>query len=461
MMTIVIVGAGDVGSYVASILSKQGHNIILIDRDKPSLETANWQMDIATRHGSGTDWKLLDDMLELSPQLFISLTRDDETNLVACSIAKHLGYPKTIARVKGERFLNRTRLDFSRIFDVDYFIGPELLVAEDIVKVMMSSGSLALESFLHGAIKLRTLLVPDNWQYGTTRIKDLRLPDGVMIGLIHRKQSLNEYDKDHIHSTKYDVIFPHGDSFILPKDEVTFIGEKEAILDIHEFFGLTQKKIESVLIVGGSLTAWNLATLLNSRGIDVRIIEKNYDKCVQLAEQLPNSIIMHHDAADLPFLLAEKVENTDMVVTSTQSDEVNILTAMLAKQAGCPLAVVRLSNISYLPIVEKFGLKHVVSPRISTANHILSHILSRKTRSLVSLYENQAEVLEIKVSLESKIVGIPLSDLGPLLPKDFLIAIIQNRGRIMIARGNRIISPGDTVIVITNPKHVEDLEKIF
>lgn len=145
----------------------------------------------------------------------------------------------------------------------------------------------------------------------------------------------------------------------------------------------------------------------------------------------------------------------------TRKDETNLLTGLLAQQAGCQDVVVMLSNTSYVPLLSQLGLNFSVSPRISAAHHILSQVLSGKVTSLISLYENQAEILEIEVSLNSRIVGIPLSELGQLLPKDFLIAVIQNRGRIMIAHGNRIISPGDTVIVITSPQHVQELEKVF
>jgi trk system potassium uptake protein TrkA len=117
--------------------------------------------------------------------------------------------------------------------------------------------------------------------------------------------------------------------------------------------------------------------------------------------------------------------------------------------------------MSYAPLAARLGINHTISPRILAANHILSQIFSGKITSLVSLYDNQAEIMEVNVSLDSKLVGIPLSELGPLLPKDFLIAMIQNRGRIMVAHGDRIISPGDTVIVITSPHHVTDLEKMF
>lgn len=455
-MNIVIVGGGEVGRYIASILSKQQHNIILIDNNKKHLDEAVWQIDVATRLGSGTDWELLNDLMELSPQLFIALTGSDETNLAACSIAKHLGYPRTIARVKGNRYLNRARLDFARIFNVDYFISPELLVANDILKTMVCPASLAVESFAHGAVQMRTLIVPQKWGQQGTPLMELNLPEGLMIGLIYRK---THFQNDELQRPK--VIFPHGNDEILPGDEITVIGEREAVIDFHRYLGITQEDTESVVIIGGSLTGLNLARLLTQQGIDVRIVEKDYEKCQELAEKLPKCSILNHDAADVDFLLAEKIGAADVLVSCTESDEVNLVTAMLGKETGCQQAIVMLSNISYISLAEKNGFNHVVSPRISAANHILSQLSTGKISSLVSLYDNQAEIVEINVSLDSMVVGISLTDLGHLLPQDFLIAMIQNRGRLMVAHGSRIISPGDTVIVITNPKHMQELEKIF
>lgn len=446
MMTIVIVGAGDVGRYIASILSKEQHNIILIDKDPKILEGASVNMDIAVRQGSGTDWQLLDDLMELSPNLLIALTKEDEVNLVCCSIAKHLGYPRTVARVRDSRYLNRTRLDFARIFDVDYFIGPELLVAHDILKYMLSPGSLAVENFSNGSVQMRTFTVPDKWRKFDQPLMELNLPSGVIIGLIYRNKK---------------IIFPHGSDYIHPGDEITVIGETEMISDIHQFFGIPPKTVNSAVIVGGSLTAVNLAKLLENREISIRLIEKDYNTCVKLSEQLPKCTIINHDAADFNFLQAEKIGKADVFAACTESDEVNLMVGMVAKQAGCKDVIVILSNTSYTPFVASLGLNYAVSPRISAANHILSQVLSGKVTSLVSLYDNQAEIMEINVSPDSKLVGIPLSELGSFLPKDFLIAMIQNRGRVMVADGNKIISPGDSVIVITNPRHLNELEKIF
>ena len=230
---------------------------------------------------------------------------------------------------------------------------------------------------------------------------------------------------------------------------------------IHQFFGIEQKEIKSVVIVGGSLIALNLARTLVEREIDVRLIDKNFEKCAFLSETLPLCTIMHHDGTDLSFLLSEKVGRADAFISCTDSDEVNLLAATLGKQVGCQNVIAVLESRGYQAVVERLGIDHVVSPYTTAANYILSLALSVSVSSLISLYDNQAEIVEVSVSNQSRVVGIPLSELGPLLPKDFLIAMIQNRGRIMIAHGNRIISPGDTVVVVCPPEHFQELENIF
>lgn len=457
-MNIVIIGAGELGRYIATLLSKEEHNIILIDKDPAKIESVAQTIDVAVRCGHGTDWQLLDELFELSPDLLIAVTNDDETNLVACSIAKNLGYPHTIARVHNNIYLNRTRLDFGRIFDVDYFIGPELLVANEILKYLMSPGSVMVENFAHGAVQLRTLRVPEKWRKSDLPLSKLQLPPGIMIGLIERE---TKEKQGGIPTGKREVLFPHGNDVLYPNDEVTFIGETNAISEIHQYFGVSYKPIKSVVVLGGTPTAVNLAKLLETRNVTVTIIEKDYDVCCYLSDSLPHCIIVNQDGTDIEFLRSEKVGKNDIFVACTNSDETNVMSAILSKEVGCETAVVSLNNTSYAPFAAQLGINHTVSPRICAANHILSQILSGTVRSLVSLYENKAEIIEINVSMESSIVGIPLSELGPLLPSDFLIAMIQNRGRIMIANGNRIISAGDTVIIITDPKHVNELEQIF
>jgi len=191
-MHIVILGAGTTGSYVASVLSKEEHDVVLIDRDAKLLEKASRESDIATIHASVPGWKLLEDLIENHPAIFFAATGDDETNLVACSMAKNLGVPKTIARVKSRDYLNHTSLDFNRLFFVDYFIGDEILSAQDLFHVLVHAGDIAVEHFAHGAIQMRTVCIPDRWDQGGTFIRDLRLPEDLIAGLIRRKMADGE-----------------------------------------------------------------------------------------------------------------------------------------------------------------------------------------------------------------------------------------------------------------------------
>jgi trk system potassium uptake protein TrkA len=446
MDTVVIIGAGSIGSFVATLLSKQEYNVILVDKDRKKLEQAVWNLDVATRVGVGTDWQLLEDLLEYSPTLLIALTSDDETNIIACSIAKQLGFKRTIARVKEAKYLNRTRLDFSHLFDIDHFIGPEFLVASEIYKYILSPGSIAVENFMQGAVQMRTLQVPDSWKKQKTPLSSLDLPEGIMVGLILRGQK---------------VIFPHGEDVILPYDQVTFIGKLEAILKIHEFLGLSQFISNSIVVVGGSLIGVHLSKMLESQEIGVRLLEEDYDVCVSLSETLSQTTIINHNPLDLDFLIAEKMGESRLFVSCSKNDEFNIMSALLGKEAGCQDVLAVISNPSYIPMVYRLGINHSVSMRLLVSDHILSQMFAGRVSSLISLYENKAEVMEITVSQEAKVVGIPLSELLPLLPNEVLIALIQNRGKIMVAKGNTVISPGDTVILITDPKHVQEFENIF
>lgn len=450
-MHIVIVGAGDIGSYIAYIMSKEDNDITLVDINQNKLDYASRNMDIATHHGSGTDWQLLEELLELSPALLIALTDDDETNLVICTMAKNLGYAQTMARVRSPKYFNQTRLDFNRLFSVDHFIGPEILAAHDMFNCMTSEGSLHTKSFALGAVCMRTIRIPQRWRKNSTRLAELDLPEGIMIGLIKRFSGKN----------KFETIFPHGNDVITAGDEVTFIGETEAINSLYQYLGYDQTPMKSIIIIGGSLIGLTLARIALHHNIDVRLIESDYNRCCEISEMLPGCTVLHHIETDPNFLESEKVNKVDFFVACTNKDEVNLLSAILAKKAGCGKIAVSINSTQYADVVEDLELSFTISPRTSAANHILSVIRADAVSSMVSLYDNSAEIMEIKVPLDSKIAGIPLSVLGPLLPRNFLIAVIQNRGRIIVANGDRILCPGDTIIAISSPEHISELNKIF
>ncbi|KPK33286.1 MAG: Trk system potassium uptake protein TrkA-like protein 1 [Chlamydiae bacterium SM23_39] len=445
-MNIVILGAGEKGSYLANILSIEKHNITIIDKDPKKLEKISEESDVATITGYAARWKILDDLIEHKPSLFIAITGDDETNLVACAIAKNLGYPKTVARVKEIGFLSRSRLDFGRLFFVDHFIGAEVLTAYDILKHVMNPEDIYIENFAHGMIQMRTITIPENWKKKDVPLNKLALPKELIISLIRRKD---------------EIIFPHGEDHIEPKDEVTVIGETGEMKHLHDLFNCPQKKIKSVTIVGGNSIAQRLAHILERSNIKTKIIEKDEKRCKELADLLPNSIIINKDGANIDFLTEEEVYKSDIFISCTNDDKANILISLLGKQVGCKKLLALISDVSLNPLLRELDIQFTMSEKVAIANKILSIIHAEKIISIASLCENKAKVLEIKVSAESEIAGIPLSDLKARLPKNLLVAAIENRGRVMIGKGNRIISPGDTIIIISSPEHINELQDIF
>lgn len=447
-MNVVILGAGKIGSYVAQTLSQEEHNVILIDKDEKTLERVVRESDVATLHATAPSWKLFEDLIEHKPDLFFAATGSDETNLVSCSIGKNLGIPKTIARVQARDYLNHLQCNLGRLFFVDYFIGPEVLAAQDLCKVLVHSGDLAVEHFAHGAIQMRTIQIPDRWDKGGLPISKLNLPEDLIAGLIRRKSAVEEI-----------VLVPHGLDHILPGDQVTVVGEAKVMHRLHEIFDSPLTHTRSVILVGGSPLAAHLTHYLCQQKIHVRIIEKNEARCQELARLFPHATIINRDGRDPQLLRSERVQDADAFVSCTHFDETNLMIAALAKEIGCPKSIAQITNGQILPILEKVGVLAALSPRVNVANRILSILDEETTLSVASLSCDTAKIIELRVSPSSKVVGIPISDLD--LPKGLLIAVIERQGRVMIGRGNRVLCPEDIVIAICHPIQIPKLQQLF
>ena len=451
-MNIVILGAGTLGTYVASVLSQEEHNVILIDKNPDKLEKVSRKIDVATICGCSPDWQMFEDLIENEPHLFIAMTGNDESNLTSCLIAKNLGYPKTICHINDTGYLDQSRLDFRRLFFVDHFIGAEVLAARDILKNIINPTDLAIENFANGMIQMRTIIIPVNWAKTDISVKNLSLPEEMIIGMIRRKD--NESEKDLI-------IFPHGNDKILPNDEITVIGEAKIMYDLHKIFGASHKHLQQVVIVGGSAVGLHLARFLEKQRVSVKLFEVEKKRCHELARQLPQTTIINHDGKDLHYLASERVEKADALVSCSKHDDRNMLVAALGKKAGCKKAIALISDTALIPILHELEITSSVSEQVNIVNRILSIIHAETIISISSLADNQAKVTEIKVSVDSERAGIPISDLSPHLPKDLLIAAIENKGRVMIGKGNRILSPNDTIIVISAPKHIHEFQYLF
>lgn len=453
-MYIVIFGASKLSAHIASILSQEAHSVFLIDSDQSKLDRIASELDVSTIPDTESSWQILDKLKEVNPDALLALTENEEKNLSLCKIAKSLNYPLTVALLHNETYLHASKIDFHEIFSVDYFICPSLLVSQEIFKYIVTPRSAGAENFAHGAIHMHTMKVPNNWKKKHCYIHELDLPPGLMVGLIRRLDSkASSFDRR--------VIFPHGKDQLLHGDEVTFIGKPDAINGLPDLFQQPFHQVKNVALVGGSVTAVNLAKLLNRRGIKTTIIEKDAKKCELLCSILPQSTIMNADGCNSQFMLIEQMGEMDVIVACTYHDERNILACSIGKNLGCEKSIATIADITFSNILEQVHVDHHVSPREAMANRILSIVQKQKIIAVSSLYENRAKIMELKVSPSSPLAGIPIFELGSYLPNDFLFAAIQNRGRIMIADGNKVLCPGDTVIIVTHPRHYNALQKLF
>jgi trk system potassium uptake protein TrkA len=304
---------------------------------------------------------------------------------------------------------------------------------------------------------MRTIIVSEKWQKTNIPLKTLDFPEEMIIGLIKRKK----IDPKNPEKVTEQIIFPHGSDHIEAGDEVTVLGETKFMQDIHNFFKIEQKKPKSVVIVGGSPVGVRLAHILELRNIHVKIIDYDEKRCEEIADILPKSTVINENGTNIQFFAEEQIHDVDAFVACSNRDETNFLVSSIAKYMGCKKVITLISNINFVPILKTNDIKFAVSERVNIANRILSILHEEKIISIASLYENRAKVLEIKVSEDCELVGIPLSDLSTKLPKDLIISAIENRGRVMIGKGNRIISPGDTLILNASPDIVPQLQEIF
>ena len=449
-MYIAILGAGPIGGYVASLLSKEGHNVVLLDRDLKQLEQIARECDIATLYTSGAPWNALTELLPYHPDLFIAAAEEDETNLAACAVAKRLGFPKTVACVQSEELLSSPNINVRELFQIDHFVGADLWAAQDLFKVLIHSGDIAIEHFAHGTVQMRTLRIPEQWDREAISIRDLELPVDLLIGLIRRKLP----DGSEV------TLFPGGEDRILRGDAVTLVGKTKTMQHLHELFHTPNTPIRSVVLAGGSTVAFYLARLLIQQKISVRIIDSDLQRCEELAKRLPQATIIHRDASDAALLLAEGVAEADALVSCTKRDSDNLLIAALARQVGCPRAIAAVTDPMVIPMLEKLGITPALAARVNLSHRILSILHEATILSVSPLSDEQAKVVELKVAPSSPLIGTPLASLA--LPKNLLIAAIETKsGEVTIGRGHSMLASEDTAVAICSLQQLSHLQELF
>lgn len=442
-MKIIIIGAGKVGTEIAHRLSEEGHDIVVIDRSESQLAKINETLDVLTVKGNGSSSQLLKDIGVSDNDLLVAVTDSDEINMISCMTAKRVGVARTIARIRDPDYV-RDLIISKEDLGIDLVINPDYAASTEISRLLTMNLSIHTEHFANGKVQLAELAVEEcNVEFAGKKIQDIDLPRSSLIVGISRRG---------------EMIVPGGRDQIKSGDTIYVVGNNDSINKLYLKFKRKRQKVHNVIILGGGRIGLYLAEKLGKRGMRVKIIEQNAERCHELANRLSDVLILKGDGTDVDILKREGIHETDAFVAVTGFDEENLLIALLAKQLGAKRVIAKVSRPSYAPLVERLGVDAAISPRLITISEILRFIRGGRLLSLVLLLNEQAEALEVIVQQGSKIAGRSLSSSG--LPKGVVIGAISRGDRIIIPEGSQVIQPDDRLVVFALGHVVHTVEAL-
>jgi trk system potassium uptake protein TrkA len=447
-LKIVIVGAGEVGFHIASRLSHENKDVVVIDRDENALRRVSENLDVQVVRGSGSSPSTLNEAGIKAASILLAVTDSDEANLVACLVANIVSpTTKKLARIRHADYDNYH--DHFRDFapHIDTIINPEIEVVKTIERLIEVPGALDVAEFADGRLQLIGMRIEKGNILNGLKLMDFGSKFGdkasLVAGVVRNDQ----------------MIVPRGSDRMMAGDIVYFISEKNRVTGLLSLFDKEPRALKRALIVGGGRIGIRLAHLLESKSVHTKIIERDQAKCRYLADKMNKTVVLHGDGSDQSLLLEENIQDIDVVVTLTNDEETNILVSLLAKRLGAGNTITKIGKFGYFPLMGTIGLEQVVSPRLSAIDSILQHIRKGKVLSAISLHGEQAEVLEALALPTSEIVGKPLMKVS--FPKGSLLIGIVRQETVIIPSGKTVIEPDDRVIIFALREVVPKIEKLL
>jgi trk system potassium uptake protein TrkA len=434
-MKIVVVGAGKVGFTLAQRLAREDHDVIVIEQDDDRRSIIEQNLDVMTVAGNGASPRVLAEVGLKDVGMMIAVTDSDEVNMIACIAAKQAGVPKAIARVRNTEYLANDNQWFGKTLGIDLIINPEMVTALEINQIINTPAALDVEEFANGKVRLLEVKVRVNSPFAGTPIRQLPLPDKVLIVGILR------HDK---------LIIPKGDDIIEGNDSVFFLGEKEAIISMESRFIQKRSKVERIFIVGAGRIGRNLTMLLESGGYTIKVIEKDRRRCEELAKA-SKAMIICGDGTDADLLQDEGIADCDAVVCLTDDDKLNLLVALMAKHLGAAKTFARVGRPEYITLMEQVGVDVVFSPRLLTAGAILRQVRRQEIVSL-SFYEGaKAETIELDITEGNRLLGKPLKFIK--FPRNLLVGAVVRDNQTFVPNGDTTFAVGDRIVIFTLPEN--------
>ncbi|MGF1449407.1 MAG: Trk system potassium transporter TrkA [Opitutales bacterium] len=444
-MKILVVGAGDVGSYLSQRLSLEGHEVTVIEAASQAADQTDESFNVRVIQGNGSSASTLMRADAPKADFLLALTSDDTTNLVAGSLGKKLGVSATAARIHDETFSDNSVLNYQLHFGIDHLLNPEALCAVEIAKAIRNPGRVAVENFARGEIEMQQVRVSKRSKLTGKPLHELKLEGNVRIGYIQHEDS---------------VTVPNADSVLEPNDLITLVGAPTAIFDLKTKFDPdTDKEPRRVVIFGGTETAIALVRLLKNPRFRIRIIEGREGTCRTLAERFGEVTIIHGSATSLRLMEEEQVGSADYFVACTKDDEDNIMTCLQAAQLGCPHVHLVLNKPDYEEVLghikSTIGIEQVVSPRVVTSSEMMRLISREPFLELARLAGSAAKVIQVTVENGSPAANKKIREVG--WPRGSVVVALLHKYQAKVPGADDTILPGDRAVIIVQEEQLQTL----
>ncbi|AKG52919.1 TrkA [Dehalogenimonas sp. WBC-2] len=453
-MYIIIAGGGVVGSNIASLLSVENHDVVVIEESVASIEEIRRHLDVRAIKGNAATPRILREAEAQRADLVLAVTDSDETNMVICFIAKEMGAVRTAARIRNPDYTGYFQLPAKgpsatrrivrpKSLGIDIFINPEAEMAAEILSILAGFYSTPAEQFGDGVVQLR----------------EFKLEDPKLFN-----KKLSEITSDipfHI------VAIGHADGGVIARpEEVIVEGDSiyisasgDQLERLGRLFSITKRTAKSVAVIGGGRIGCLVAEGLLRRGVRVKILERDQLRAEEIAGKLEHATVLQGEATDRDFLVEQGIGNADAVVAVTENDELNILASLLAKNLGVSRTLAVINKPDFIPLAEAAGIDVAGSPAIIAARKIAHYVLRGGAIAVALLEQSTLEAIEFVVSPTAQVNGKTAADIQ--LPADAIIAAFIRNGRAVVPPDDGIIESGDHIVIVSTLAAIPAVEKFF
>ena len=451
-MKVIICGAGQVGWQIARHLAGERNDVTVVDMNPELVRRATDTLDVQGVVGFASYPDVLERAGARDCDLIIAATHSDEVNMVTCQVAHSVfGITRKIARLRAQSYMDTRFADLYRRdhLPIDVIISPEREVAEAALQRLSAPSTFDTESFMGGKAQLLGIALGDECPVLNTPLRQLTdlfsTLRAIVVGV--RRQGR--------------LFAPDPGDQLFAGDQIYVFSHVEDVNRTLEIFGKTTRKQERVVIVGGGNVGLAVAQALEARTDRVRakIIEKSRARAEFAADALSRTIVLNGDGMNSELLAEADVGRADAILVVTDDDKTNILVAVRAKQAGCPMAIVLVNDPTIVPLLAALDIDAYINPRATTVSSILRHIRHGRVRAIYSIGDAEAEMIEAQVLSTSPLTGRYVRDIE--FPEGVLVGALMKRGKVVKPTGDTRVEEGDVIALFALTKDIPEVERLL